>query len=383
MDEAIKAGKISVIANVILTIAKGFTGILAGSTALIADALHSLVDVLGSALVWIGIKIAQKPPDESHPYGHFKAESLAELGVGLIIVFTSLSILIEAVNNLITAVKPSFEFYALAVALASAVVNEALARYKISVGIKTKSSSLIAEGKHSRTDTISSLSVVFGFILVYFGYWWADAVVAIAISILILQMGGKILKNAIDVLMDKVDEELSLRIRKIIEGIEGIKSVDFVAVRGTWRSKIVEVHFTVSSEVGAEQINEIISKIEGLKDSFSEIVKIIPVVKISKEIRRIAIPVDENGNYVGDLNARFFNIIDLKSGRSWKIQNDFWNAQKMKGYLIAELLSRNKVDAIVVRRIGEGAKNHLKSRGIMIKLVDNLSSLDDIITKQN
>ncbi len=381
MDEAIKAGKISVIANVILTIAKGFAGILASSTALIADALHSLVDILGSALVWIGIKIAQKPPDESHPYGHFKAESLAELGVGLIIVFTSLSILVEAVNNLIAGLKPSFELYALAVALTSAVINEALARYKISVGIKTKSSSLIAEGKHSRTDMISSLSVVLGFILVYFGYWWADAVVAIAISILILQMGGEILKNAIDVLMDKVDEELSVRIRRIIEGIEGIKSVDFVAVRGTWRSKIVEVHFTVSSEVGVEQINEIIRRIEGLKDSFSEIVRIIPVVKISEEIRRIAIPVDENDNYVGDLNARFFKIIDLKSEKSWKIQNEFWNAQKMKGYLIAELLSKNKVDAIVVRRIGEGAKNHLKSKGIIIKFAEDIENLENLIAQ--
>lgn len=380
MDEAIKAGKVSVVANVILTIAKGIAGIFAGSTALIADALHSLVDVLGSALVWIGIKIAQKPPDESHPYGHFKAESLAELGVGLIIIFTSLSILIEAVDNLIAGVKPTFHLYALAVALISAIVNEVLARYKIAVGTKTKSSSLIAEGKHSRTDMISSLSVVLGFILVYFGYWWADAVVAIAISILILQMGGEILKNAIDVLMDKVDEELSVRIKKIIEGIEGIKSVDFVAVRGTWRSKIVEVHFTVSSEVGAEQINEIIRRIESLKDSFSEIVKIIPVVKISKEIRRIAIPVDENDNYVGDLNARFFKIIDLKSGKSWKIHNEFWNAQKMKGYLIAELLCKNKVDAIAVKRVGEGARNHLKSKGIIIRFVEgDINNIDDII----
>jgi len=381
MDEAVKAGKISVIANVILTIAKGMAGILAGSTALIADAFHSLVDIFGSALVWIGIKIAQKPPDESHPYGHFKAESIAEFVVGLIIVFTSLSILVEAVNNLISGAKPSFELYALAVALASAVVNEALARYKISVGIKTKSSSLIAEGKHSRTDMISSLSVVLGFILVYFGYWWADAVVAIAISILILQIGGEILKNAIDVLMDKVDEELSIRIKKIIEGIEGIKSVDFVAVRGTWRSKIVEVHFTVSPELEAEQINEIIRKIEGLKDSFPEIVRIVPVVRISKEIRRIAIPVDEEDNYVGDLNAKFFKIVDIRSGKSWKIRNDFWSAQKMKGYLIAELLSKNKVDAIVVRRVGEGAKNHLKSRGIMIRFVEDLHSLDDIIAQ--
>jgi len=378
MDEAIRAGKISVVANVVLTIVKGIAGILAGSTALIADALHSLVDVLGSALVWIGIKIAQKPPDKAHPYGHFKAESLAELGVGAIIIFTSLSILIEAVNSLTSGVKPSFEIYALVVALSSAMVNEALARYKIAVGVRTKSSSLIAEGKHSRTDVISSSSVVLGFILVYLGYWWADAVVAIAISILILQMGGGILKNAIDVLMDKVDEELSMRIGKVIEGIEGIKSVDFVAVRGTWRSKIVEVHFTVSPEIGAEQIDEIIGKIEGLKDSFSGIVRIIPVVKISKDIRRIAIPVDEKDSYIGDLNARFFKIVDLKIGKSWKIQNEFWNAQKMKGYLIAELLSKNKVDAILIRRIGEGAKNHLRSRGIAIRFVESLDNLDDV-----
>jgi len=376
VDEAERVGRVSVTANVFLTLIKGITGISAGSTALIADALHSLVDVLGSALVWIGIRIAQKPPDEAHPYGHFKAESLAELGVGLIIILTSISIVVDAVNSLISGEKPKFELYALAVAIISALSNEVLARYKIAVGMRTKSSSLIAEGKHSRTDVISSLSVVLGLILVYFGYWWADAVVAIAISVIILQMGGEIIKNAIDVLMDRVDEEFSMRIRRIIEGIEGIKSVDFVAVRGTWRSRIVEVHITVSSEVGTERINEIMEKIERLKDSFPEIIRIIPVVRVSREIRRIAVPVDENDNYVGDLNAKFFKVIDVKSGKCWKIRNEFWNAQKMKGYLIAELLSKNGVDLIVVKRIGEGAKNHLKGKGIIVKFAEEFDLKD-------
>ena len=372
MDEAERAGKISVIANVFLTLIKGIAGILSGSTALIADALHSLVDVLGSALVWVGIKIAKKPPDVEHPYGHFKAESLAELGVGVIIIVTSISIMVEAVNELITASKPRFELYALAVAMLSALINEALARYKIAVGMKEKSSSLIAEGKHSRTDVISSLAVVFGFVLIYFGYWWADAVVAMAISIIILQMGGEILKNAIDVLMDRVDEELSVRIKRMVEGIEGVKSVDFVAVRGSWRSKIAEIHFTVGPGVGVEQVEEIKEKIERVREVFPEIVRVIPVVKFSKEIRRIAIPVDENDNYVGDLNARYFKIVDLKTGRSWKVRNEFWNAQKMKGYLIAELLSRNGVDEVIVKRIGEGAKNHLKSRGIAVRISEKI-----------
>ena len=323
-------------------------------------------------MVWIGIRIAKKPPDVEHPYGHFKAESLAELGVGVIIIVTSVSIMIEAVNELISASKPKFELYALAVAIVSALINEALARYKISVGMREKSSSLIAEGKHSRTDVISSLAVVFGFLLIYLGYWWADAVVAMAISIIILQMGGEILKNAVDVLMDRIDEELSVRVKRMVEGIDGIKSVDFVAVRGSWRSKIAEIHFTVDPGVGLEQVEDIKEKIEKIRDVFPEIVRIVPVVKFSKEIRRVAIPVDENGNYVGDLNAPYFKIVDLKTGRCWKIRNEFWNAQKMKGYLIAELLSRNGVDEVIVKRIGEGAKNHLKSRGIAIRIAEKI-----------
>ena len=375
MDEAEKAGKISVLANIVLTIAKGIAGLLAGSTALVADALHSLVDVLGSALVWIGIRIAKKPPDVEHPYGHFKAESLAELGVGVIIIVTSVSIMIEAVNELISASKPKFELYALAVAIASALINEALARYKISVGMREKSSSLIAEGKHSRTDVISSLAVVLGFFLIYLGYWWADAVVAMAISIIILQMGGEIIKSAIDVLMDRIDEELSVRIRKYVEGIEGIRSVDFVAVRGTWRSKIAEIHFTVSSELDADGIEDVLRKVEGVREIFPEIVRVVPVMRISKDVRRVAIPVDEEGRYVGDLNAKYFEIVDLKTGKRWRIKNEFWDAKKMKGYLIADLLGRNRVDAVIVKRIGEGAKNHLKSRGIMVKYAEKIEDL--------
>ncbi len=373
--EAERAGKISVLANVFLTLLKGVAGYLSGSTALIADALHSLVDVLASALVWIGIRVAKKPPDPEHPYGHFKAESLAELGVGVIVIVTSVSIMVEAVNELITSSKPRFELYALAVALLSAVVNEALARYKIAVGTREKSSSLIAEGKHSRTDVISSLAVVIGFVLIYFGYWWADAVVAMAISIIILQMGGEILKNAVDVLMDRVDEELSVRIKKIVEGIEGIRSVEFVAVRGSWRSKIAEIHFTVNPEVGAEGVEDIKERIERIREVFPEIVRVVPVVKFSREVRRIAIPVDENDDYVGDLNAPYFKILDLKTGRCWKIKNEFWNAPKMKGYLIADLLSRNGVDEVVVKRIGEGARNHLKSRGISVRISPNSPEL--------
>ncbi len=206
MDEAIRAGKISALSNLMLTVVKGIAGLAVGSTALVADAIHSLIDVLSSLFVWIGIKISTKPPDKEHPYGHFKAESLAELSVGIAILFTAFIIIHEAVLSLINKHSPEFEFYAVLAAVFSAVVNEILARYKIRVGLKTRSTSLIAEGKHSRVDVITSISVVFGLAFSAIGYWWADAVVAIAISVLIMQIAGQIMKNSIDVLMDKTDE---------------------------------------------------------------------------------------------------------------------------------------------------------------------------------
>ncbi len=370
VDEAIKAGKISVLANVILTIVKGVAGVAANSTALIADAMHSMIDILSSALVWIGIKIADRPPDKEHPYGHFKAESLAELGVGAVIIATALLIMYDAVNELISGKAPEFEYYALAAALFSAIVNEGLARYKIHVGMKTKSSSLIAEGKHSRTDVIASLAVVAGFILVYFGYWWADAVVAMAISVLIMQIGGEILKNAVDVLMDRVDAETAFKITSYVEGIRGIEKVDFVGVRGTWRNKIVEVHFTVSPGTSAEEIETIIKRIEDIKKEMPEIRTVIPVVRVSRRVRKVAIPVDEDGYYTGDLNAPYFEIFDLKKGSRVKIVNEHSRAERRKGYLIAEMLKHAGVDCVVLSRVGEGARSHFKNMGIIVKQIE-------------
>ncbi len=368
ISEAIKAGKVSIVANVILTIVKGIAGIAANSTALIADSLHSMVDILSSAAVWIGIKIAETPPDKEHPYGHFKAESLAELAVGIAIIFTAILIMYDAVNELISGRSPEFEIYALAAAVFSAVVNEALARYKISVGVRTKSSSLIAEGKHSRTDVIASVAVVLGFLLVYIGYWWADAVVAMGIAVLILEIGGEILKNAIDVLMDRLDPEFAFKVTSYVEGIRGVESVNFVGVRGTWRHKIVEVHFTVSPGSSAEDIEAIIKRIEDIKKEIPEIKEIIPVVRVSKKISKVAIPVDENGNYTGDLNAPFFEIRDLKKGTKMKIVNEYREAERRKGYLIAEMLKNVGVDCIVLSKVGEGAKSHFKNAGITVKL---------------
>ena len=376
----IRASKVSALANVFLTVTKVLAGVLVNSTALIADGVHSLIDVLGSVLVWIGIRIASKPPDELHPYGHFKAESLAELSVGIIILLSALAIIHEAITSFLEMSTPKFEFYALLVALISAIVNELLARYKIKVGIETKSSSLVAEGKHSRVDVLSSLSVFVGYLFAGLGYWWADPLIAIVVSVLIIQMGVEILRNAVNSVMDKVDPELALKIRSIVERIEGVEGVEFVGVRGTWKAKIVEVHVNVNPGMSAETIDILEREIEErVKSTVSNVVRVVTVVKVKRPMV-VAIPEDGKGNYTGELDSPYFTVIDSNTKRKFRIENPHAKAEKRRGYLIAELLSRHGVNVVVLRKVGVGAKSHLRSRGILIRFEEG-KTVEDIVKR--
>ncbi len=380
MDEALKTGKISAVSNLLLTVVKLTAGILVNSTALIADAIHSLVDVLGSILVWVGLKIAEKPADEKHPYGHFKAQSLEKMAAGAVIISSAIHTLHHSVMSLLSRSLPEFEFYAVAVAILSAVANELLARYKIRVGLKTRSSSLIAEGKHSRVDVISSISVVVGLVLVYLGYWWADSVVAMTISVVILQIGAGIIKNSLDVLMDRVDEEVIVKVMSVVDKVEGIESVEFVATRGTWKSRIVEVHFTVNAGMDASTIDAIEREIaEEIKERIPGVIDVVAVVGVSRP-RVLAVPVDFEGRYTGELDSPKFAVINLDTSESRIIENEHHKAMKKKGFLISEVLERHGVNIVAVSKIGEGARAHLRSRGIIVKFVNSdLKDVEEVV----
>ncbi len=383
MNEALKAGKVSVIFNIIFSVLKGVAGLLVGSIALIADALHSLVDVFGSALVWVGIKLASRPADAEHPYGHFKAESLAEIGVAIIILLSSVLIIKEAVEGLLEFVFPEIRLFAIAIALLSAGGNELLARYKISVGKKTKSTALIAEGKHSRADVLSSFSVFVGFIFVEVGYWWADPLIALLISGIIIKMGLEILKSSADTLMDRTDKELAQDISRIVESIEGIEEVKMVTTRGTWRSKVIEVQFSIKPWVTSEFINQIQNKINAdIRSNYQEVISVVPVIHATKKKNRVAIPCDGD-EYTGDFgDAKEYTIVDLSGEVTSKkrIENPHVKAEKRRGYLVAKILEKEGVDAIAVNKIGEGGKAHLHERGISIENLSG-STVEEIINK--
>jgi len=219
MKERVAA--ISILANGILAGGKITIGFFSHSAAVFAEGIHSLMDIFSSIISYAGIKIAQKPADKRHPYGHYKYEVLAGVIITLILLFTGLGIIYEAFQKLFIPEPIKIGYLPLGIMLFSAIVNEIMARIKIYVGQKENSISLLSDGFHSRVDVLASLIVLVGLILAK--YWTEmDAILAIFIGIYIVRESLSLGKEAVDSLLDvSAGEDVEQRIKSIVEN-EGI-----------------------------------------------------------------------------------------------------------------------------------------------------------------
>ena len=213
---------IAIVANAILAAGKISVGVLTGSALILAEGLHSLSDIFASAVGYAGIKISQRPSDKEHPYGHYKFEVLAGLIITIVLLGAGVSAIYEAYRGFIKPKELEFSAIAFAVMITSAVVNEVMARVKISYGKKENSISLISDGTHSRVDVYASLGVIGG--LVVARYWiYADALFAFVIGIYIIKESFSLGREAVDSLLDvSAGPDIEERIGSIVKerGIE-------------------------------------------------------------------------------------------------------------------------------------------------------------------
>ncbi|MCD6434153.1 MAG: cation transporter [Candidatus Diapherotrites archaeon] len=213
---------LGVIANIFLAIIKITAGIVSGYTAVLAEGIHSAMDVFSSSISYVGIRIAEKPADKEHPYGHYKFEVLAGLIITIILLLTGIWIIYEAYLKFMQPVETQLTTIALGVMLITALINEGMARLKIKVGKKENSVSLISDGMHSRIDVYSSIAVFAGLLLA--NIWLhVDSLLAALLGLYIIKESFEIGKEATDSLLDvSAGEEIENKIREIVreENIE-------------------------------------------------------------------------------------------------------------------------------------------------------------------
>lgn len=245
---------VSVLVNIVLTITQVTVGLLSKSQALVADGIHSLSDLVGDFVVLFAGHHARKEADEDHPYGHQRFETAASLVLGVLLVAVGLGMLWSAIRKLespetVAQVHAS----ALWVAVGALVAKELLFRYMLAVAKRVKSSMLVANAWHARSDAASSLVVGLGIVGNLAGYPILDPIAALIVGCMVSKMGWGFGWDALHDLMDRsADEQEVAAIRQTLVGTPGVRSVHDVRTRKMGDMVVVDVHIEVDASLSVE-----------------------------------------------------------------------------------------------------------------------------------
>lgn len=245
-DKAERVTWLGLWANVGLFAVKTLAGVLGRSQVLLADGLHSLSDLVSDFITLVALRLGRKPEDRMHPYGHGKIEDLAAFLVGLILFGVAAGIVWKAVISLRSGEVPHRSIWLVVVATISVLVKEVLFRITLKVGKSERSSTLIANAWHHRSDAFSSLATVFGTGLFYLStrFLWADSVSAILVAILVGKAAWDIIKDAARDLVDTApNEERIAKYRECALQIDGIVGV--TRLRGRYYSRRVALDLDI------------------------------------------------------------------------------------------------------------------------------------------
>ena len=245
---------VSVVVNVVLATTQIVVGIFAKSQALIADGIHSLSDLVADFVVLIANHHAKKDADTDHPYGHHRFETAASLVLGALLLVVGVGMVWSALQKLESPETiATAHVMALWVALAAIVTKEILFRYMLRVAKAVKSSMLVANAWHARSDAASSLVVSVGLIGNLAGYPLLDPIAALIVGFMVGKMGWNFGWDAMHDLMDRaVDEQEVQAIRQTLQGSPGVAGVHDVRTRKMGDMVVVDAHIEVDADLTVE-----------------------------------------------------------------------------------------------------------------------------------
>jgi len=396
---------ISTFVNFGLGLSKLIFGFFTGSVALIADGIHSSLDVFSSFITFLGLRKAKKPVDEKHPYGHWKAESLAGFLVALLLGISGIWILYEAIMRFFGEEIVNFSFGAIIVVIISILITEVLARLKFYYGRKYQSLSLVADAEHSRADALGSVGVLLGLGLVkYFNS--ADAIIALFIGTYILYEAFKIGREITDSLLDVANKDVEERIKKIC--LSHKIEISQLRTRKIGGANFADIKIKLPPKLKVEDVQKVIDTLEKRLlaniPELKQIVISIEAYEMAKNIvlsrfggeigklegfeqigpkklgKRIIIPLkDEEISPVFGSNK--YLVIDIKQKEILTkevVKNPYFEKDFPHG---ARFIKAVRADKVLVRQVGPNAKQNLENFDIEVEMISPDEKLDNILRK--
>lgn len=265
MNNVTKVMSVSIITNTFLSFIKIIIGFICKSSALLADGVHSFSDLLTDFFAIIGNIMAKKPADEKHPYGHGKIEYLTSIGISIVIIILGLTI----INNSMHSKVVMSSLIVSIVSLITITLKYLLSEYIIRKGKKLENNILIASGKESRADVISSLVVFISAILSVFSKYievfkYSDKIAGIIVGILIIRTGFLILKENISIILgeQEIKGETLNKIRKIILNNKDIKTIDELIILKFGHCYKVSMEVSMNPDLTLLECHTIVDKLE-------------------------------------------------------------------------------------------------------------------------
>ncbi len=253
--------------NIALAIIKIAAGLLAASLALVADGVHSLSDLATDAVLLLGVRLGSKEPDSSHPYGHGRAETLSAGLIALVLIFVGGAMIYYATMAIAREEVTTPRLGVLAVAIVSIAAKEWLYRKTQTVAVKSHSPALYANAWHHRSDALSSVAVVIGFISLELGFDYGDQVAAIAVGTMVIWVGVRVISDCVRELAESsVDADTIDRIKEIIGSDASVRHWHKLRTRTVGREVFLDLHILVDPELNVAAAHEITVRLEKAMD---------------------------------------------------------------------------------------------------------------------
>ena len=257
--ETLRVTLVGSIVDLFLSTVKISVGFFAHSHALIADGIHSLSDLATDALVIYAARHGIRGADEEHPYGHRRIETMATVGLGIVLIATALGLTVDAVRRLLNPellLVPGL--WALVIAIVSIITKEGVYHYTMRAAKKHRSTILRANAWHSRTDALSSVIVVVGITGTMAGLSYLDAIAAIGVALMIAKIGWDFGWQSVRELVDTaLDPDRVDAIRQTIEAVDGVEALHSLRSRRMGGDALVDVHIQVDPTLSVSEGHQI------------------------------------------------------------------------------------------------------------------------------
>lgn len=264
-NTAMRVSVVSIVWNVVLSLFKLIAGIVGHSGAMISDAVHSASDVFSTFVVILGVNIASRQSDEDHQYGHDRLECVAAIILAVVLFATGIGIGIGGVNKILGRDFGNTEIpgmIALAAAVVSIGVKEAMFWYTRAAAKKINSGALMADAWHHRSDALSSVGAFVGILGARMGFPVLDPLASVVICIFIAKAAYDIFKDAIDKMVDKsCDEETERAMREAILKQAGVQRVDMLHTRLFGARIYVDIEISADGEMTLREGHEIAQEV--------------------------------------------------------------------------------------------------------------------------